>query len=125
VALDEMLQTHPDDLVVHDLAAAIEALSDCAAHCNACADACLGKEHDMTRCVRSCLDCADVCQATAAVLARAGASATPWRELAALCADLCDACADECESHDTDHCRACTVACRRCAEACRTLVGSA
>ncbi len=49
------------------LAAAIDALSDCAQACNADADADLreGDVATMRACIRLCLDCTDVCTATA------------------------------------------------------------
>jgi hypothetical protein len=125
MTIKEMLGTHGDDLRVEELSQAIEALLDCAAHCNICADACLEEEMDMTNCVRACLDCADICQATASVLSRAGASGAPWLELVGVCADACANCASECDSHEMDHCKVCAEACRRCEEACRELLRAA
>lgn len=125
MAVKDMLRRHEDDLDVDALTTAIEALLECAAHCNICADACLEEDMDMTRCVRACLDCADICATTASVLSRAGASGAPWLELVGVCADACANCASECESHDMDHCQQCAEACRRCEDACRALLKSA
>jgi hypothetical protein len=125
MAISDVLRDHGDDLQVDHLAAVIEAASDCAAHCNACADACLEEgDPSLTRCIRSDLDCADICAATAAVVARAGASGMPWLDLVRVCADACATCAQECEQHADhhDHCRACAEACRRCERACRDLL---
>jgi hypothetical protein len=127
MTIQRMLSSHEDDLNVDALAHAIEALLDCAAHCDICADACLDEEGDMTRCIRACVDCADICTATAKVLSRAGASGAPWLELVRVCAETCANCAEECEKHADhhDHCRECAEACRRCEQACRELLDSA
>jgi hypothetical protein len=128
MAIIDVLRDHGADLRTDQLAAVIEAASACAAHCNACADACL-EEGDpaLTRCIRSDLDCADICTATAGVVARAGASGTPWLDLVRVCAEACARCAEECEQHADmhDHCRACAEACRRCERACRELLETA
>jgi hypothetical protein len=125
MAVADILRTHEDDLNVDALAAVIEAAGDCAAHCYACADACL-EEGDpaLARCIRSDLDCADICATTAAVLARAGRSGAPWVEQVRVCLEACRACAEECEQHDHDHCRVCAEACRRCEEACSKLLAT-
>jgi hypothetical protein len=128
MAIKEVLRDHGDQLRVEQLATAIEALVDCAAHCEACADACLEEgDTSLTRCIRANLDCADICAATAKVVARAGASGTPWVEQLRVCADACSNCAAECEQHADhhDHCRICAEACRRCEQACRALLDAA
>jgi len=126
MSLKELLRTHEDALDIDRLVAVIEAASECAAHCLACADACLEEGDPMlNRCIRADLDCADICTATAKVVARAGASRAPWLELVRVCMDTCIACAEECEKHDHEHCRICAEACRRCAEACRQLLDTA
>lgn len=122
MAVREILTAHQDDLYVDVLSRAVEALADCAVHCNACADACLEEDTDMARCIRACVDCADICQATGAVVARAGASGAPWLELVRVCATASANCAQECDKHDTDHCRACAEACRSCERICRELL---
>jgi ferredoxin len=70
----QMLDTYPGTFDVDDavLAAAIDALSDCAQACTADVDADLSEQNlaEMVTCIRLCLDCADVCTATAAVLSR-------------------------------------------------------
>src|SRR5215203_233681 len=70
----QMLDTYPRDfnLDAGVLAAAIDALSDCAQACTACADDCLSEEMvaELTKCLRLDLDCADVCTATLRVASR-------------------------------------------------------
>jgi hypothetical protein len=105
-----------------------QSASDCAAHCEACADACLEEgDPKLTRCIHVDLDCADICAATAKVVGRAGAFGAPWLELVEVCAEACKSCAEECEEHAEthDHCRACAEACRRCEQACRELLAAA
>jgi hypothetical protein len=108
------------------LAAAIDAISDCAQACIADTDADLGEQDlpEMVRCIRLCLDCTDVCTATGAVLSRpADYDADVTRPLLQACVAICKSCGDECERHaHMQHCRVCAEACRRCEEACRELL---
>src|SRR5215470_5562797 len=64
----QLLGTYPGAVIADAgvLAAAIDALSDCAQACTADADADLGEQNlaEMVRCIRLCLDCADICTAT-------------------------------------------------------------
>ncbi|HXW46942.1 MAG TPA: four-helix bundle copper-binding protein, partial [Streptosporangiaceae bacterium] len=107
------------------LAAAIDALSDCAQACNADNAADLSEPNvtEMARCIRLCLDCVDVCTATVGVMSRqAEYHASLTRPLLEACVAICQSCADECERHaDMPHCRVCAQACRRCEQACREL----
>lgn len=128
MAIKDVLRDHGDRLRTEELAQVIEAATDCAAHCEACADACLEEgDPSLARCIRGDLDCADICAATAKVVGRAGASGTPWLELVEVCAQACANCAEECEKHADhhEHCRVCAEACRRCEQACRDLLASA
>ena len=54
------------------LAAAIDAMSDCAQACTADTDADLSEANlaEMVRCIRLCQDCTDVCTATIGVVTR-------------------------------------------------------
>lgn len=122
MAVEDILHSHDDDLHVDALAEVIRATVDCAAHCEACADACLEEGGDMTRCIRANLDCADICKATASVVGRAGRSGAPWLELVEVCQAACSSCAAECESQGVDHCDVCAGACRRCETACADLL---
>lgn len=124
MALQTMIEAHPYDLPVKEHAAALEALVLCAAHCRACADACLAGDQvaSMVTCIRGDLDCAAICEATAQVLAQPGGSGAPWRKQLEVAIEMCEACADECSQHDNDHCQACAEQCRATAEACRALL---
>ena len=108
------------------LAAAIDAISDCAQVCIADTDANLGEQDvtEMVRCIRLCLDCTDICTATAAVISRpAGYDAAVAGPLLEACVAICKSCGDECERHaHMQHCRVCAEACRRCEQACRELL---
>ena len=109
------------------LAAAIDALSDCAQACKGDIDADLSEQNvaDMVTCVRLCLDCADVCTAAIGVTSRqASYDANVTRPLLQACIAICKSCGDECGRHAShhEHCRACEQACRRCEQACRELL---
>jgi hypothetical protein len=125
----QMLDTYPRsfNLDAGVLAAAIEALSDCAQACTACADDCLSEEQvqDLTKCIRLNLDCADVCAATIRVVSRQTEyDANVTRPLLEACIAACRSCGDECSSHAEmhEHCRICAEACRRCEQACQELL---
>ena len=108
------------------LAAAIDAISDCAQACTADTDADLSEQDltEMVRCIRLCLNCTDVCTAAAAVISRpADYDANVARPLLQACVAICKSCGDECERHaHMPHCRVCTEACRRCEQVCRELL---
>jgi hypothetical protein len=111
------------------LAAAIDALSDCAQACTADADADLGEQNlaEMVKCIRLCQDCADVCTATIALVSRqAGYDANVTRPLLEACVAICTSCGDECGQHAQhyEHCRVCEQACRVCERACRELLSA-
>ena len=122
--LDSYQGTVTVDIAV--LAAAIDAISDCAQACNADTDADLGEQDltEMVRCIRLCLDCTDVCTATVGVISRpADYDAGVVRPLLQACVAICTSCGDECERHvHMEHCRVCAEACRRCERACRELL---
>jgi uncharacterized protein DUF326 len=127
----QMLDTYPRDFNVDAgvLAAAIEALSDCAQACTACADDCLSEEMvaELTKCIRLDLDCADVCTATLRVVSRqTDYDANVTRSVLEACVVTCRSCGDECERHAEmhEHCRVCAEACRRCEQACRDLLAA-
>src|SRR5580692_9449459 len=109
------------------LAAAIDALSDCAQACNADNAADLGEQNviEMVKCIRLCLDCADICAATVGITSRQTESdANVTRPLLQACVAICKSCGDECERHARmhEHCRICEQACRRCEQACQELL---
>jgi hypothetical protein len=125
----QMLDTCPRALTVDAsvLAAAIDAITDCAQACIADTDADLGEQNvaEMVSCIRLCLDCADVCTATAGVASRPGGyRADVTKPLLEACVAICKSCGEECERHAPmhEHCRVCAQACRRCEQACRKLL---
>ena len=126
----QLLDAYPGTLSADAgmLAAAIDALSDCAQACIADADADLREQDlaEMVTCIRLCLDCTDVCTATLGVVSRQTASdAAVTGPLLEVCIAICKNCGDECERHARHHphCRVCAEACRRCEQACRKLLG--
>jgi hypothetical protein len=125
----QMLDSQPrtSGLDAGVLAAAIDALTDCAQACTADTDADLSEQNlaEMVRCIRLCLNCVDVCTATAGVVSRqAEYDANVARPLLEACVAICKSCGDECERHTKhyEHCRVCAEACRRCEQACRELL---
>jgi len=95
----------------------IEALNNCVAHCNYCADACLDTDNIkmMVDCIRTDRACAEICSATAKLLASNYADVQGMVEYSR---DICEKCAAECAKHDHQHCQDCAEACRKCAAAC-------
>lgn len=86
--------------------------------CEWCADECAGHGEEMAECIRLCRDVADIASTHARFMAR---DSRYSGDLAAVCADACEACADECDQHDHDHCRTCARVLRECAETCRAM----
>ena len=124
-----LLDTYPRTFNVDAgvLARAIDALSDCAQACTACADDCLSERDvaDLVKCVRLNLDCADVCAATLRVVSRQTEyDANLTRAQLQACITACRSCGDECERHAGmhEHWRVCAEACRRCEQACQELL---
>jgi Domain of Unknown Function (DUF326) len=124
--LDTFSRTVDVDAAV--LAAAIDAMSDCAQACNADNAADLGEHNlaEMVTCIRLCLDCAEICTATAGVTSRlVNYDPAILRPLLESCLAICRSCGDECERHAAmPHCRVCAQACRRCEQACRELLAA-
>lgn len=93
-------------------------LHECMEACNHCFDSCL-KEDDVAHmggCIRFDRECADFC----GYLEQAIARKSPFvKELARVCAEICEQCGNECKKHDHDHCQACADACFSCADACK------
>ena len=111
------------------LAAAIDAMSDCAQACTADNAADLGEHNlaEMVTCIRLCLDCTDICTAAAAVFSRlVSYDPAVLRPLLESCLAICRSCGDECERHAPmhAHCRVCAQACRHCERACRELLAA-
>ena len=127
----QLLDTYPRTFNVDAsvLVATIDALSDCAQACTACADDDLSEQDvaELVKCIRLCLDCADVCTATVRVISRQSEyDANVTGALLEACATTCKSSGDECERHAHlhEHCRVCAEACRRCEQACRELLAA-
>ena len=121
-----MLDTNPQPIALdrRKLAATIDALTECAATCTSCADACLGEEmvEELRQCIRICLDCADLCALTGTLATRrTGANGEVLRRVIGACEIACRTCAEECARHADhhEHCRVCGEACQRCERACQ------
>ena len=126
-----MLDSYPSPVNVDAsvLAAAIDAVGDCAQACTADTDADLSEQNlaEMVKCIRLCLNCTDVCIATGGVISRlAEYDPAVTRPLLEACVAICKSCGDECERHARmhEHCRVCAEACRRCEQACRQLAAA-
>ena len=127
----QLLDTYPRTFNVDTgvLAATIDALSDCAQACTACADDDLSEPDvaELVKCIRLCLDCADVYAATVGVTSRQTEyDANVTRALLEACVVTCKSSGDECERHAHlhEHCRVCAEACRHCQQACRELLAA-
>lgn len=100
--------------------AVIQALTDCAAACEACSSACLDEAEvtPMAHCIEACRDCADLCSLAARLLLRDSEMA---RSLLLVCAEACKHCAAVCSQHTHEHCQSCAAACTACEQACHAL----
>jgi hypothetical protein len=122
MSIEQMISEHPQVGSGFNpvLGLAVRQAMECAAICNACADACSAEAMDMRRCIRLCLDCADVCTATYRVASRrTDHNRQLIRTMLATCIEACDVCRAECEKHEHAHCRRCAAVCRGCAGDCR------
>ncbi len=99
----------------------ITALGNCINHCNYCADACLDEDDikKMVDCIRIDRVCAEACAALNQILTIDNKKV---KGLVEYCKSVCSACADECEKHETDHCKNCAKACRECEKACQEFI---
>ncbi len=95
----------------------INALGQCVAACEFCADACLneGNVKNMVQCIQTDRDCADMCGIALIFISRGSTAIIP---VLGLCIHLCETCAMECKKHDHDHCQQCAEACRECVTQC-------
>ena len=127
MSLEKMIGAHPDvgDGLNEALVTAARHAMLCSLFCVSCADACVAEPMDMRRCIRTCLDCADVCAAAARLaVRRTSQDVAMLRAQIETCIRACELCAEECERHDTEHCRLCATMCRECAEDCRQALPS-
>jgi hypothetical protein len=124
----QMLDSYPRTVNVDAgvLAAAIDAISDCAQAWTADTGADLSEQNlaEMVRCIRLCLDCAGICTAIGGAISRlADYDPGATRPLLEACVAICRSCGDECGRHaHYEHCRVCEQACRVCERACRELL---
>ena len=103
---------------------------DCIEACTQCAQVCLqaamnhcleqGGEHVAPAHLRLMMDCADICQLSARL--QLGSSEFA-EDFCALCAEVCLACADSCDT--LSGMEDCAEACRQCAASCETMSGMA
>lgn len=110
-----------------NLAAAVDALQDCAEAVTVCAAAMLTEpdREQLSSAVGRDMDCADVVEATRRVLTRATGpdSALLSAQLEA-CLLACERSHEMCSPHAMHHlhCRICSEATRRCADMCRDVL---
>jgi hypothetical protein len=92
-------------------------LNACVTLCNYCYSACLNEKEVslFARCIELDRECAEICQLTASIVLRDSENANHFLSL---CAIICEACAEECEKHDSEHCKKCAHVCRSCAAMC-------
>jgi hypothetical protein len=115
------------DIDAKVLAAAIDAMHDCAQACTADADNDLSEPTvaDLVKCIRLCMDCADICTMAAAVTSRQSEfDADITMPMLEACMAACRSCGDECQRQAMmhAHCQVCADACRRCEQACNELM---
>ena len=121
---ERIARTHPMVAMIPDeIMQATRALSDCAATCHLCADACLHEEmvKDLVQCIEKNLDCADACDTSAHLLHRPGSMNTgAWESQLRSSCEALKECAIECDRHASmhEHCRVCAEACRATEQTC-------
>jgi hypothetical protein len=127
----QMLETYPAEIELDrsELASVIDALTNCAQTCTACADACLSEPADqlasLTRCIRDNLDCAAICDTTASVLSRhTGYDANLTRAQVQSAIQATKTAGESCAEHrDThEHCRICAEVCEATGQALNALL---
>jgi hypothetical protein len=96
----------------------LDTLHICMTKCNHCFNACLKEENVdmMTKCIQLDRECAEICSYLQGAITRN----SPFiKQLATICAEICQTCGEECNRHHHDHCQRCADACFQCAKACR------
>src|SRR5687767_13612798 len=87
--------------------------------CNNCVINCAKELNaDKLDCIQLASECAIICSAAAELMSIGSARV---KEIARLCAVMCDECAKECSKHMDDHCMECAEACTACADACEVI----
>lgn len=115
MALTELKMGREMENCVDNCFEAAQAAEKCAQHCIE-----MG-EDDRARCIELCRDVADVTSLHARMMAR---DSEFHREIATVCADLCETCADECANFEGEIPQTCAEACRTCAESCRQMASA-
>lgn len=103
------------DQCIQDCLACYQECLSCIPHCLS-----LGGKHAEKKHITLMLECAQMCNASASMMQLQGEFAF---EHCQLCAKVCEACADSCQSIDPDDpmMNKCVETCRRCAESCRNM----
>ncbi len=109
-------QLHQQD---SEMSECIDNCSEAAQAAEMCADACIQEaSEEMSECIRLCRDVADLTAMHARFMSRDSAF---HGELAAVCADACEACREECKQFDMDECQTCAAVLEPCIESCRSM----
>jgi len=104
------------------MADCIDNCFEAAQACEWCATECIRMgDEEMAECIELCRDVADMTTLHARMMARDSHYSS---DLAATCADLCEACAEECAGHDEEHCQVCADVVRDCADSCREMASA-
>jgi hypothetical protein len=106
-----------------------ERMAECIDNCFEAAQACewcatesiRSGDEEMTRCIELCRDVTDMTTLHARLMVRDSEYSS---ELAATCADLCEACAEECSQHEAEHCQICADVLSACADSCRRMASA-
>jgi len=99
-----------------------ECIDNCAEATQAaemCADACIQEgDQKLAQCIQLCRDVADLTSMHARFMARNSAYHS---EVAATCADACEACIEECNQFEMEATQNCVAVLEPCAESCRAM----
>lgn len=115
-AAEETIYTRNDDMQE-----CIDNCTDCFQVCEQMITHCLSKggEHASANHIRLLVDCAEACKTSVGFMLRN----SPYHHLTCgVCAQICTACADDCETmNDDEMMKECIEICRRCATSCAAM----
>jgi hypothetical protein len=101
---------------------AIQNAMDCSRVVQTCIQHCLslGNKHAEVGHISVMMDCAEITQLSAKFMI---STSDFSHDLSGICARVCEACYDSCQSIDPEdpHMNTCMVACRKCADSCRNM----
>lgn len=119
-----MLLGYPDMCTQSPVAGVLETVQNCEATCENMQHYVAGLPDAQARATQMRLlhDCADICVLTAKFIARNSMFA---REIAVLCACICEACGCECARFPDRMSQHCAQVCLHCAMVCRSFAGMA